>query len=78
MRGLLVVLSLLLAWPASAAEMTLTLNDEEQAVLRQLLDLATKSGGLAVAPAALHFANKIEAQKQPKPEAKVAPSTPQN
>jgi hypothetical protein len=79
MRALLVVLSLLVSAPVLAADVTVTLNDEEQNVLRQLLDMATKAGGLQVAPAALHFARKLEAaQAAPKPAPKadaVAPNS---
>jgi hypothetical protein len=45
MRSLGVLgLAVLLATPASAAEMTLKLSDQEQAALMQLLDLAAKQG----------------------------------
>jgi hypothetical protein len=45
--------------PVRAADMTITLNDDEQKALVQILDLATKYGGLSVAPATAFFQNKL-------------------
>jgi hypothetical protein len=54
------VLSLLLVSTAYAKDINLPLNDQEQAALRQILDIATKAGGLEIAPATIHFAEKIK------------------
>ncbi len=61
--------------PARAANYTLTFNDQEKAVLLQLLDMAVKQGGLAVAGNADYLAKKIQSapavssQPQPAPDA---------
>ena len=41
-------------------DIDLTLNPNEANVLIQLLDIATKAGGLKVAEAALHFSKKLQ------------------
>lgn len=55
-------------------EITLTLNPTEANILVQLLDLSTKTGGLKVAEATLHFTKKLQAAgaplAQPKEEEK--------
>lgn len=52
--------------------MTLDLSTEELSTLMNLLDVATKAGGLQVAQAALPIAVKVQtalnAAKQPEPE----------
>lgn len=58
--AILFVLSL----PASAAEVTITLSDQEQAAMIQLLDTAVKSGGLNNAEAVVYFVKKIQAAQQ--------------
>jgi hypothetical protein len=48
-----------------AQELTLTLTKEEGQTLFELLDIATKSGGIQVAKAALPIVDKLmEAAKQ--------------
>lgn len=65
---------------------TIVLTEQQAGVLQQLLDMATKSGGLQVAEAALFFAKSINAaveqsklvmppQSAPAAEAN-APATP--
>jgi hypothetical protein len=56
--------------------MTLELTDQETEMLAQLLDIATKAGGLQVAQASLHFFNKlkpaqVEASEEATPKKKV-------
>lgn len=43
---------------------TLQLNQNQAEVLLKLLDIATKSGGLSVAEAAVFFSNAISSQLQ--------------
>jgi len=47
-------------------------NKDEAQTLLSMLDVATKAGGLQVAPVCLHFAGKIQtmlqADAQPKPQ----------
>lgn len=57
MRIFLVLLALTL--PASAKDVMLVLNDQEQAALRHILDSATKSEGLQVAQATVYLLNKL-------------------
>ena len=54
-------------------DIKLTLNPNEANVLIQLMDIATKAGGLKVAEASLHFSKKLQAagvpvQQQPEAE----------
>ena len=51
-----------------AREILLPLNDQEQVALRELLDVATKAGGLNVAPATVHFAQKLLAAQTASPQ----------
>ncbi len=44
---------------ARAKDVTITLTDQEQQVLLNLLDMAVKQGGLRVAGNAAYFTNKI-------------------
>lgn len=68
MRFVLMLTALLfVAGSASAKDIALPLNEREQAVLRNLLDIAVKTGGLDAAPAALHFVNKMQALQQEQP-----------
>ena len=50
---------ILMTSPAQAADHALILNDEEIKVLRQMLDVATKAQGLAVAKFAVYFDDKL-------------------
>lgn len=43
---------------------TLQLNQNQAEVLLRLIDIATKSGGLSVAEAAVFFSNAISSQLQ--------------
>ena len=45
--------------------MTIEFTKEESAALLQLLDIATKAGGLNVAEAAIHLAKKFQQAGQP-------------
>jgi hypothetical protein len=45
---------------AMAADKALMLNDNEQAALRHILDVATKAEGIAIAPVAVYFINKLD------------------
>lgn len=61
MRAVLTFLAAtLMASPSFAATKTVTLTDEEQKVLVQLLDLGVKSGGLSVAGNADYLMRKIQ------------------
>jgi len=58
--------------PSSCMEdIKLTLNPNEANVLIQVMDIATKAGGLKVAEATLHFTKKLQAAGVPvqQPEA---------
>jgi len=46
------------------------LTDKEKQTLLQLLDLATKAGGLNAANSALFFVDKLELASKPKEEPK--------
>lgn len=62
---------------AQARDITITLSDDEQKALVQILDLATKAGGLPTAQATMYFARKIEdAAKQPAPAPAPTPAPP--
>jgi hypothetical protein len=63
---------LALVAPASAKDISITLNDEEQKALVQILDTATKAGGLQVAQATVWFAKKLDdaAKAVPQPPPK--------
>jgi hypothetical protein len=54
----LAILMLLIS-SAQAADKAVILSDQEQVALRNILDIATKAQGLAIAGDALYFANKI-------------------
>lgn len=56
---------------AHAAEITVKLNDQEQAALAQLLDLAVRQGGVKVAGATDYFVKKFSS---PAPAAPAAPA----
>ena len=60
MRSFVTLLSLLAATAALAKDILLPLNDQEQAALRQILDIATKAGGLEMARITIHFDEKIK------------------
>lgn len=44
---------------AYAAEKALMLNEQEQAALLKVLDTATKSGGIEIAPSTVYLLNKL-------------------
>lgn len=44
---------------ASAKDVMLVLNDQEQAALRRVLDSATKSEGMQLAPITVYLLNKL-------------------
>ena len=78
MRVLVVLL--LLTSGAGATDKALILNDQEQAVLHQILDEATKFGGIEVAPNTVYFLNKLNAAPVVTPhkdEQPAAPSKPE-
>lgn len=73
MRKLLFVAALVLATPAYAKDVTITMNDQEQKVFLALLDTALKQGGLANLQVVLQFVQKYKAAVEPsevKPEPK--------
>jgi hypothetical protein len=75
MRTLLIALSLLIATPAMAKDITITLTDAEQKVFLTLLDTALKQGGLGQLQAVSQFVAKIQmamkaAEESAKPETK--------
>ena len=64
LQRLVIVATLLASVTAFAAEISVTLTDQEQAAMIQLLDTAVKSGGLNNAEAVLYFVKKIQAAQQ--------------
>lgn len=64
------LIAILLATPAAAKDVTITLNDEEQKVFLALLDGALKSGGLANLQAVIKFVQKYQAAVTPPPAEK--------
>jgi ABC-type sugar transport system substrate-binding protein len=46
--------------PAIAKDITLTLNDQEQQAFIQLVDQATRTGGLQVTQTTVYFYNKLQ------------------
>jgi hypothetical protein len=47
--------------PVAAKDITMTLNDREQQAFLQMLDQATRAGGLQATPSTVYFLNKIQA-----------------
>jgi hypothetical protein len=66
------LIALLLATPAAAKDVTITLNDNEQNVFLALLDAALKTGGLSNLQAVVQFVNKYQQAVGPAP----APAKP--
>ena len=62
MRALLraLLLLLVLGTPAVAGEKALILNDQDRQEFLQVLDQATKMGGLAIAPVTVKLLNKLQ------------------
>lgn len=48
------------AVPVRAKDITLTLNEQEQTAFAQVLDQATRNGGLAVTQGTIYFYNKLQ------------------
>lgn len=61
------LIALLLATPAMAKDVTITLNDNEQKVFLTLLDNALKQGGLSNLQAVIQFMQKYQAAVNPAP-----------
>lgn len=61
MRLALAAVAFLLASPACAKDITITLNDDEQRGLIQMIDAAVKSVGLQGAESAVYMHRKIMA-----------------
>lgn len=74
MRLACVALFLALASSANAKDIVLPLNEREQVVLRELLNIAVKAGGLEVASTAIYFTTKM--QQQQNAEQSVPPVPP--
>lgn len=79
MKKLFAAAALIASLPtlAAAKDVTLTLNDQEQAAFAQVLDQATRGGGLQAASATVYFQNKLQqaaaaASAPPVPVAKPA------
>jgi len=51
---------IMIATPVSAKDVTITLDDREQQALVQVLDSATRTGGLAATQGTLYFYNKLQ------------------
>ena len=76
MKTIALIGLLALATPAHAADKALILTEDEQAVLRHVLDTATKAEGLSIAQNTLYLLNKLNAapvvtphkDEPPKPE----------
>jgi hypothetical protein len=60
MKYALPLIALLLATPAAAKDVTITLNDEEQKVFLALLDAALKQGGLSNLQVVAQFVQKYQ------------------
>ena len=79
-RTLAIVLLTLLPSTAMAAEKALVLTDQEQAALVEILDAATKQGGLSIAGKTTYFLNKLNTApvvtSQTPVEPKAAPTAP--
>lgn len=66
---------LLLATPASAADISVTLNDQEQQAIRQMCEAAAWANKMTFADACTYFDRKLkaaalqQAKPEPKPEA---------
>lgn len=61
MRAALVFAVCLTAGNAQAKDVALVLDDNDQQVMRQVLDRATRVLGLEIAPATVHLLNKLNA-----------------
>lgn len=61
------LVALLLATPAAAKDVTITLSDQEQKVFLALLDNALKQGGLANLQAVVQFVQKYQQAMGPSP-----------
>lgn len=61
MKSLAIISLLFLSAPACAADKALMLNDQEQAALRHVLDVATKAQGIEIAPMTVYLLNKLNA-----------------
>lgn len=59
------LIALLLATPAAAKDITITLNDSEQKVFLSLLDAALKAGGINTLQAVNQFLAKYQAAMMP-------------
>lgn len=59
------LIALLIATPAYAKDVTITLTDQEQQVYRALLDAALKCGGLGSINAVNQFLAKLQAAAMP-------------
>lgn len=75
-RVLAVILAGLLVTPAFARDITVILNDQQQASLMQLLDLGVKQGGLAVATNAAILLQILQQAAQTPPQAPDSKITP--
>jgi hypothetical protein len=75
MKYALPLIALLLATPAAAKDVTITLNDQEQKVFLALLDAALKQGGLSNLQVVTQFVQKY--QKAVGPVAAPAPAKPE-
>jgi hypothetical protein len=69
MKYVLPLIALLIATPASAKDITITLNDNEQKVFLAILDAALKAGGLASMDAIAQFVVKYRDALKPATEA---------
>jgi hypothetical protein len=69
MKYAIPLIALLLATPASAKDITITLDDKEQKVFLAILDAALKAGGLASMDAIAQFVVKYRDALKPAPEA---------
>jgi len=59
--ALVVAVALVPSTVAIAAEKALVLTDQEQTALVEILDAATKQGGISVAGKTIYFLNKLNA-----------------
>jgi hypothetical protein len=69
------LIALLLATPAAAKDITITLNDQEQKVFLAILDAALKQGGLSNLQVVTQFVQKFQQATAPE-AAPEAPSKP--
>lgn len=73
MKRIAIALLALLATPAFAKDVSVTLTDEEQTALRQIFDLALRQGGLRISGNVSYLMQKL-APPEPAPTSTPVPT----